>query len=97
MSEIQGRSQNQIVNEAVRELVSKRAQEVEANLKSTLARLKAYRLHDPTGEKSMAAAMKAEAAIDYDPAKGVRVLRSNVVRSNVAGPASTRMLDSLRG
>lgn len=92
LSEIQGRPQNQLVNEAVRELVSKRSREVEVDLKSTLARLKAYRLRDPSGEKSMAAAMRAEAAIDYDPAEGVRVLRSEVV-----GPASARMLDLLRG
>ena len=92
LSEIQGRPQNQLVNEAVRELVSKRSREVEVDLKSTLARLKAYRLRDPSGEKSMAAAMRAEAAIDYDPAEGVRVLRSEVV-----GPASARMLDRLRG
>ena len=92
LSEIQGRPQNQLVNEAVRELVSKRSREVEVDLKSTLARLKAYRLRDPSGEKSMAAAMRAEAAIDYDPVEGVRVLRSEVV-----GPASARMLDLLRG
>ena len=89
LSKEQGR---QLVNEAVRELVSKRTQGVEVDLKSTLARLKAYRLRDPTGEKSMAAAMKVEAAIDYDPAEGVRVARSEVV-----GPASARMLDRLRG
>lgn len=89
LSKEQGR---QLVNEAVRELVSKRTQGVEVGLKSTLARLKAYRLRDPTGEKSMAAAMKVEAAIDYDPAEGVRVARSEVV-----GPASARMLDRLRG
>ena len=92
LSKEQGRPQYQLVNEAVRELVSKRTQGVEVDLKSTLARLKAYRLRDPTGEKSMAAAMKVEAAIDYDPAEGVRVARSEVV-----GPASARMLDRLRG
>ncbi|MEO6022388.1 MAG: hypothetical protein ABIP64_04585 [Burkholderiales bacterium] len=40
----------------------------------------------------MAAAMKVEAAIDYDPAEGVRV-----PRSEAASPASARMLDLLRG
>ena len=92
LSKEQGRPQDQLVNEAVRELVSKRTQGVEVDLKSTLARFKAYRLRDPTGEKSMAAAMKVEAAIDYDPAEGVRVARAEVV-----GPASARMLDRLRG
>ncbi|MDQ3259442.1 MAG: hypothetical protein M3Q00_01430 [Pseudomonadota bacterium] len=92
LSEVQRRPQNQLVNEAVRELVSKRSQEVEVDLKSTLARLKAYRLRDPTGEKSMAVAMRAEAAIEYDPAEGVRVPRSEAV-----GPVAARMLDLLRG
>ena len=116
LSEGQGRPPDELVNEAVREFVSKhtqgvehsrgsyqvidlarelvseRTQGVEVDLKSTLARLEAYRLRDPTGEKSMAAAMKVEAAIDYDPAEGVRVARSEVV-----GPASARMLDRLRG
>ncbi|MEO6022389.1 MAG: hypothetical protein ABIP64_04590 [Burkholderiales bacterium] len=50
LSEIQGRPHNQLVNEAVRELVSKRSQEIEVGLKSTLARLRAYRLRDPTGK-----------------------------------------------
>jgi len=89
LSDVQGRPQNQLVNEAVRELVSKRARDVEVDLESTLARLRAHRLRDPTGEHSMAIAMEAEAAVEHDPAGGVRV------KTLTTGPASARMLDRL--
>jgi predicted transcriptional regulator len=91
LSEVQGRTQNQLVNEAVKELVVRRTQEVVADLESTLARLKAHRLSDPTGEKSMTAAMEAEAAIEFDPAEGVRVGKL------ATGPASARVLEQLSG
>lgn len=91
LSEVQGRPLNQLVNEAVREWVSKRSRDVEVDLESTLARLKAHRLSDPTGEASMATAMAAEAAVEADPAQGVRV------GVTAAGPASARMLARLRG
>jgi hypothetical protein len=93
LSEVQGRSQNQLVNDAVRELVSKRTREVEVDLESTLARLKAHRLSDPTGERSMAAAMAAEGAVEDDPAEGVRVH----VDAPTIGPAAARMLERLSG
>lgn len=92
LSELRGMSQNQLVNEAVRELVARRAREVVIDLESTLARLKSYRLSDPTGEISMAAAMEAEAAVEVDPAEGVRVKQTVAV-----GPVSWRMLDVLSG
>ena len=92
LSEVQGRPQNQLVNEAVRELVSKRARDVEVDLESTLTRLRAHRLDDPTGAASMATAMRAEAAVEDDPADGVRVSRRPT-----AGPASARMLERLSG
>ena len=90
LSEAQGRPQNQLVNEAVRELVARRAQEVVVDLSATLERLKAFQASDPTGEKSMEAAMRAEAAVERDPAQGVRVQRDLAL-----GPASARMLDIL--
>lgn len=40
----------------------------------------------------MAAAMEAEAAVEVDPAEGVRVKQTVAV-----GPASSRMLDVLSG
>ncbi len=91
LSEVQGRSQNQLVNEAVRELVSKRTREVELDLESTLARLRRHRLADPSGEQSMLAAMRAEAAVEYDPADGVQT------KTLTAGPTAARMLERLSG
>jgi hypothetical protein len=92
LSDVQRRPQNQLVNEAVRVWVAKRVGEVEASLETTLDRLRTHRLKDPTGEQSMAAAMAAEAAVEDDPAEGVRVQRTPAT-----GPASARMLEQLRG
>lgn len=92
LSEVQGRPQNQLVNEAVRELLLRRGPAVERDLEATLDRLRAYRLRDPTGEESLAAAMAAEAAVEDDPAEGVRVPR---VRAT--GPVSARVLERLGG
>jgi predicted DNA-binding protein len=92
LSDVQRRPQNQLVNEAVRELVSKRAKDVEVDLESTLTRLRAHRLGDPTGAASMATAMGAEAAVEDDPTEGVKV-----IRRSAAGPASARMLERLSG
>ncbi|MBA2722876.1 MAG: hypothetical protein H0U56_08255 [Methylibium sp.] len=92
LAEVQGRPQNQLVNEAVRELVAKRTREVMVDLGATLERLRAFQASDPTGEASMEAAMRAEAAVEHDPAQGVRVKGGLAV-----GPASARMLDVLGG
>ena len=92
LSEVLHRTQNQLVNEAVRDLVAKRAEELSVDLGATVERLKAYQASDPTGEKSMEAAMRAEAAVERDPAQGVRVQRNIAI-----GPASARMLDALDG
>ena len=92
LSDVQGRPQNQLVNEAVRAWVSMRARDVEVDLESTLTRLRAHRLDDSTGAASMATAMRAEAAVEDDPAEGVRV-----IRQSTAGPASARMLERLSG
>jgi predicted transcriptional regulator len=75
LSEVLSRPQNQLVNEAVRELVARRAQEVMVDLAATLERLKAFQASDPTGEKSMEAAMRAEAAVEQDPAQGAPAAR----------------------
>ncbi len=92
LAEVQGRPQNQLVNEAVRELVAKRSREVMVDLGATLERLRAFQASDPTGEASMEAAMRAEAAVEHDPAQGARVKGGLAV-----GPASARMLDILGG
>jgi hypothetical protein len=92
LSEVQRRPQNQLVNEAVRVWLAKRLRDAEVSLQSTLTRLRAHRLADATGEQSMAAAMAAEAAVEDDPAEGVRL-----ERTTTTGPESARMLERLRG
>lgn len=92
LSELQGRPQNQVVNEAVRAWVARGVEAAAVDLGATLERLQAYQRSDPTGEQSMAAAMRAEAAVEHDPAQGVRA------RQRLApGPASARMLAKLGG
>jgi hypothetical protein len=92
LSDVQRRPQNQLVNEAVRVWVAKRVGEVEVSLESTLDRLRAHRLTDTTGQQSMATAMAAEAAVEDDPAEGVRT-----EPTSIKGPASAQMLERLRG
>jgi len=91
-SEVEGRPQNQLVNEAVREWLDKRTQEVAVDLGATLDRLRVFPASDPSGERSMEAAMQAEAAVEHDPAQGVRI-----ALERATGPASARMLDALSG
>ncbi len=92
LSEMQGRPQNQVVNDAVREWVNKGVAEAAVDLGATLERLRAYQAGDPIGVKSMDAAMRAEAAVEQDPAQGVRARRRLAL-----GPASARMLEKLGG
>jgi predicted DNA-binding protein len=91
LSDVERRPQNQLVNEAVRAWVAKRVGDVDVSLESTLNRLRAHRLADPTGQQSIAAAMAVEAAVEEDPAEGVRVERTPT------GSAAARMLERLRG
>lgn len=90
IAELQGRPQNQLVNEVVRAFVLSRSEEIATHLESTLERLKVYRAGDPTGERSLAKAMAAEAAVESDPADGVKA-----EMAVSAGPASARLLERL--
>lgn len=92
LSEVRGRSQNQLVNEAVREFVGRSIPALEADLESTLARLRRHRLDDPTGERSLEAAMRAEAAMEHDPGEG-----DGVPGELAIGPATAGILDRLSG
>jgi hypothetical protein len=90
LSALLGCSQNQLVTQAVQELVARRSAEVALDLEATLAKLRAYQRSDPTGTGSMTQAMTSEAAIEYDPAEGTRV-------QPTAGPISAQMLEKLSG
>jgi len=87
LSKILGRTQNQLVNEAVRDFVARRSKEVEADLEATLERLRAYRKSDPNFERAIADYVDAEASLKEDPAEGRRAAH--------IGPTQARMLELL--
>src|SRR4051794_28644737 len=70
LSRVLGRPQNQLVNEAVRDFVARRSQEVEKDLEATLEALRAYRESDPDFERAIADYVDAEASLKEDPAEG---------------------------
>lgn len=89
LSKILGRPQNQLVNEAVRDFVARRSEEVEADLEATLESLRACRKSDPAFERAITDYVDAEASLKEDPAEGQR--------SEDVGPVQARMLELLDG
>jgi hypothetical protein len=72
LSRVLKRPMNQLVNEAVKDYVLRRSAEVERQLESTLASLRAYREQDPDVERAMAAIATAEVRhVKEDPIHGV--------------------------
>jgi hypothetical protein len=66
---------NQLVNEALEDFVARRSRQVEQDLETTLARLRAYRAHDPHFREAIAAAVETEAQHGRDdPAQGEVVM-----------------------
>src|SRR4051794_1707280 len=88
LSDIVGESLNQLANEAIREYVAKRTREVENELESTLADLRAYRKSDPDFERAIDAVVDAEAMAESDPAEG-RIV-------SLIGPVEAIVLDVLK-
>lgn len=75
LSRILARPMNQLVNEAVKDFVRRRSREVEHELESTLASLRAYRQRDPDFEDAIDGFAKAEAKFGKDdPAEGTVVI-----------------------
>jgi predicted transcriptional regulator len=89
LSRVLGRPLNQLVNEAVRDFVAKRSQEVETDLEATLESLRAYRKSDPGFERAIADYVDAEASLKEDPTEGKR--------AGDRGPAEMRMHELLNG
>jgi predicted transcriptional regulator len=87
LSKVLGRPQNQLVNEAVRDFVARRAREVEMDLEVTLQALRAYRKNDPKFERAIEDYVDAEASLKEDPAEGQR--------AEDIGPAQRRVLELL--
>lgn len=65
-----GRSQNQLVNEAILEFVERRSIDIEHDLRGTLARLRAWRERDPDMEAAIGRFAEAEVSEADDPAQG---------------------------
>jgi predicted transcriptional regulator len=100
LSKILQRPMNQLVNEALKDYVSRRSHDVEQDLKETLATLRAYRLRDPTFKQAIAAAAKAEAQHGgSDPLDGEIVIGDLVDGALVdhAGPVQAEIHRLLRG
>ena len=71
LSRLLKRPMNQLVNEAVKDFVRRRSRDVEHELESTLASLRAYRERDPDFEQAIADFARAEARhAKEDPAEG---------------------------
>jgi predicted transcriptional regulator len=96
LSAILHRSQNKLVNEAIREYVARRTLELESELEATLEDLRAYRRRDPDFEQSIARFIDAEVSAKDDPAEGsvfVEDEQADAVRD--IGPARTAVLKVL--
>ena len=71
MSKVLKRPTNQLVNEALKDYVSRRSLAVEQDLEATLATSRAYRRRDPSFKEAIAAVAKAEAQhAKIDPVEG---------------------------
>jgi predicted transcriptional regulator len=100
LSKILKRPMNQLVNEALRDYVSRRSHDVEQDLKETLASLRAYRRRDPDFKQAIAATAKAEAQHGRsDPLDGEIVVGELVDDELVPdlGPVQTEIHRLLRG
>jgi hypothetical protein len=92
---------NQLVNEAVKDYVRRRNRDVENELESTLASLRAYRERDPEFEQAIAAFARAEVRHGKeDPAQGEVVIgdlvNGQLVERQEGGPVQQeirRLLD----
>ena len=87
LSKLLRRTQNQLVNDAVRDFVVRRGREAEVELEATLSALRAYRLSDPNFECAISDYVEAEATLTDDPAQGRA--------ATGMGPAQTRVLKLL--
>jgi len=87
LSQFHKKPLNQLANEALRDFVARRILEIEDELESTLADLRAYRKSDPDFARAIDAFVDAEATSNSDPAEG-RVM-------DQTGPTESRVLKLL--
>jgi predicted transcriptional regulator len=97
LSNILDESQNRLANEAIREYVARRSLDVEAELESTLKKLRAYRKVDPGFRRAIADAAAAEVAVAAadDPAEGQVISDPRLTSVATRGPAEAAILDLL--
>lgn len=94
------RPMNQLVNEALRDFVSRRSHEMEQDLAKTLASLRAYHRRDPKFKRAIAAAAQAEAQHGReDPVEGTVVIGELVDGKLVSdtGPVQSEIHHLLHG
>ena len=63
LSEVLNRPMNQLVNEALEDFVARRSLQVEQDLETTLARLRAYRARDPHFREAIATAVDRKSVV----------------------------------
>ncbi len=100
LSKVLKRPMNQLINEALRDYVSRRSHEVELDLHETLSALRAYRRRDPGFKAAITAAAKAEAQHGRsDPLDG-EVMIGELVDGKVSqetGPVAAEIHRLLHG
>lgn len=85
------RPRNKLINEALRGFIAKRSNELEADLKENLRRLKAYRTKDADFESVIDKFVEAEITLaGEDPVEGQR-------KPPAVGPAQTIVREILGG
>ncbi|MEQ9641630.1 MAG: hypothetical protein RIM84_16515 [Alphaproteobacteria bacterium] len=70
IGKVRGMTFNRIANIALKDFVAREAATVEGELSALLDDLRAYRERDPDFEQAINAAVKAELAVEDDPAEG---------------------------
>ncbi len=70
LSVLTDQSINELTNEALRDYIGRRSQELEKELEAKLEDLRAYRRSDPGFRRAIAEVAKAEAALQDDPLEG---------------------------
>jgi predicted transcriptional regulator len=91
-------SHNKLVNQAVREFVLRRTRQLEVDLESTLADLRAYQARDPDFEESIAKFVAAEVALEEDPTEGTVVVEDDTDDAlSGGGPAHSAVREVLNG
>jgi len=100
LSKVLKRPMNQLVNEALKDYVSRRSLAVEQDLEATLATLRAYRRRDPSFKEAITGAAKAEARYaKNDPVEG-EVVIGDIVEGELveeAGPVRSEIHRLLHG